>query len=263
MRPRASWCAARRSICMPFCARSTRRPRASRTHYAEQLRPALAPLRRSRASTARRRWRRRATGCSSPSSGPPPCRRAVLAILDRRLEQAETLAGVASPDFRAALDRLAAATDGRDPVLADLARQVRFAYFDEPVIAAARAKVYAARGRRPGGARGGSRAPRPRRAAGQPSSPARSRSPRRSPGGWRTRRRPLAACCWRRSRAATTACARSGRSPRRSSTATGFVTARYRHEGRPRHLATAFVEPGRAPGRHRSLRHVGCGAARR
>ena len=53
------------------------------------------------------------------------------------------LAEVASPDFRAVLDKLAAAMDGRDPVLADLARQVRFASFDQPVIAAARAKVYA------------------------------------------------------------------------------------------------------------------------
>ena len=72
----------------------------------------------------------------------PTVRPAVLAILDRWLEQ-EVRAGVASPDFRAVLDKLAAATDGRDPVLADLARQVRFASFDQPVIAAARAKVYA------------------------------------------------------------------------------------------------------------------------
>ena len=53
-------------------------------------------------------------------------RRAVLAILDRRLELADALPG-RRPDFREALDRLVAATEGRDPVLADLAREVRFA----------------------------------------------------------------------------------------------------------------------------------------
>ncbi len=70
-------------------------------------------------------------------------RSAILAILDRRLEEAEQLAGHVGDDFRDALDRLVAALDGRDPVVADLARDVRFRYFDEPVIAAARERVYA------------------------------------------------------------------------------------------------------------------------
>ena len=35
------------------------------------------------------------------------------------------------------LDRLEAATERRDPVIADLARQLRNRYFDQPVIAAA------------------------------------------------------------------------------------------------------------------------------
>ena len=35
------------------------------------------------------------------------------------------------------------ASEGRDPVLADLARDVRFRYFDEPVIAHARERAYA------------------------------------------------------------------------------------------------------------------------
>ena len=70
-------------------------------------------------------------------------RAAVVAILDRRLEHAGQLAGQLGGGFREALDRLVAATDGRDAVVADLAREVRYRYFDEPVIAAARERVYA------------------------------------------------------------------------------------------------------------------------
>jgi acetyl/propionyl-CoA carboxylase alpha subunit/acetyl-CoA carboxylase carboxyltransferase component len=69
-------------------------------------------------------------------------RAAIVAILDRRIEQAAALAGHAGDEFREALDHLVAATDGRDPVVADLAREVRYAYFDEPVIAAARDRAY-------------------------------------------------------------------------------------------------------------------------
>ncbi len=70
-------------------------------------------------------------------------RRAILAILDRRLEDAEQLTGHVGSDFREALDRLVVALEGRDPVVADLAREVRFVYFDEPVIAASRERTYA------------------------------------------------------------------------------------------------------------------------
>jgi acetyl/propionyl-CoA carboxylase alpha subunit/acetyl-CoA carboxylase carboxyltransferase component len=71
-------------------------------------------------------------------------RAAIVAILDRRLEQVDELAGHVGEDFRRALDALATALQGRDPLLADLAREVRFRYFDEPVIAAARERVYSA-----------------------------------------------------------------------------------------------------------------------
>ncbi len=68
---------------------------------------------------------------------------AVLSILDRRLEQAEarlaqSLDDPQAPrdldDLREALDRLVLALEGRDPIVADLAREVRFRYFDEPII---------------------------------------------------------------------------------------------------------------------------------
>ena len=70
-------------------------------------------------------------------------RTAIVAILDRRLEDADELAGHVGAEFREVLDRLAVALEGRDPVVADLAREVRFRYFDEPVIVEARERVYA------------------------------------------------------------------------------------------------------------------------
>ena len=70
-------------------------------------------------------------------------RAAIVAILDRRLEDADQLAGHVRDDFREVLDRLAVALAGRDPVLSDLAREVRFRYFDERVIVAARERMYA------------------------------------------------------------------------------------------------------------------------
>jgi acetyl/propionyl-CoA carboxylase alpha subunit/acetyl-CoA carboxylase carboxyltransferase component len=73
----------------------------------------------------------------------PAARAAIVAILDRRLDEADELAGRVGDDFREALDRLVVVLEGRDPVVADLAREVRFRYYDEPVIAAARDRVYA------------------------------------------------------------------------------------------------------------------------
>ncbi|HET8975723.1 MAG TPA: carboxyl transferase domain-containing protein [Solirubrobacterales bacterium] len=71
-------------------------------------------------------------------------RAAVTAILDHRLERAESLVGNVGDEFREVLDRLIAATEHRDQVVADLAREVRFRYYDEPVIEAAREEAYAA-----------------------------------------------------------------------------------------------------------------------
>jgi acetyl-CoA carboxylase carboxyltransferase component/biotin carboxyl carrier protein len=70
-------------------------------------------------------------------------RTAIVAILDRRLEDAGDLVGHVGEEFREVLDRLAIALEGRDRVLADLAREVRFRYFDEPLIADAQERVYA------------------------------------------------------------------------------------------------------------------------
>ena len=69
-------------------------------------------------------------------------RMAIIALLDRRLEQVGTLAGHVGEDFRESLDRLTAAAEGRDQILADLARETRFRYFDQPLIEAATAATY-------------------------------------------------------------------------------------------------------------------------
>jgi acetyl/propionyl-CoA carboxylase alpha subunit/acetyl-CoA carboxylase carboxyltransferase component len=71
-------------------------------------------------------------------------RAAVTAILDHRLQRAESLVGNVGEEFREVLDNLIAATEQRDQVVADLAREVRYRYYDEPVIEAAREEVYAA-----------------------------------------------------------------------------------------------------------------------
>jgi acetyl/propionyl-CoA carboxylase alpha subunit/acetyl-CoA carboxylase carboxyltransferase component len=69
-------------------------------------------------------------------------RAAIVSILERRLDQVAALAGAAGEDFREALDHLILTMEGRDPVVADLAREVRYHYFDEPVIVSVREAVY-------------------------------------------------------------------------------------------------------------------------
>ncbi len=67
---------------------------------------------------------------------------AIVAILERRLEGASEI-DPADEDLRELLDRVVAATEHSDPVVADLARAVLYRYFDEPVIDAAREAMYA------------------------------------------------------------------------------------------------------------------------
>ncbi|MBL8931084.1 MAG: hypothetical protein JNL54_13250 [Kineosporiaceae bacterium] len=58
----------------------------------------------------------------------------VVGILQRRLAARSALAHRATPERRRRYDRLAAATQGRYQVVADLARDVRFHFYDEPVL---------------------------------------------------------------------------------------------------------------------------------
>lgn len=71
-----------------------------------------------------------------------PQRTAVLAILGRRLEEADRLADTVGSDFREVLDRLIAATQARDPVVADLAWEVRYRSYDWPLFEATRLAAY-------------------------------------------------------------------------------------------------------------------------
>ncbi len=65
----------------------------------------------------------------------------VTAILERRLLHRKALARMATTTMGARLDRLALATQGRQQSIADLARDVRFHYFDEPSMEEASAEL--------------------------------------------------------------------------------------------------------------------------
>jgi acetyl/propionyl-CoA carboxylase alpha subunit/acetyl-CoA carboxylase carboxyltransferase component len=68
---------------------------------------------------------------------------AVTAILERRAAAGHAPAPGSDAELRALLHRLAAVTEGRYPAVSDLARELRFRLFDEPVLERARAEVYA------------------------------------------------------------------------------------------------------------------------
>ncbi len=67
---------------------------------------------------------------------------AVAGLLDGRLRDAETLPAPLRKELRETLDRLVAATQLRHPAIGELARSVRFAVFDGPLIAAARQRAH-------------------------------------------------------------------------------------------------------------------------
>ncbi|MEZ5194005.1 MAG: carboxyl transferase domain-containing protein [Nocardioides sp.] len=67
----------------------------------------------------------------------------VMTVLQRRLANLTALVGVSGPETRQRLERLAAAAQGRQQQVADLSRDVEFAYFDEPVMRTSIEHVYA------------------------------------------------------------------------------------------------------------------------
>jgi len=67
----------------------------------------------------------------------------VTALLERWLLEGEALTGPARDQMREVLDRLIVATQLRFPSVGELARSIRFRFFDNPVIGAARELVYA------------------------------------------------------------------------------------------------------------------------
>ena len=191
------------SRCSPTSARWRGRATTTRAIPSECAQPAGAPPRLPRsldaeaeglpapsssapARGARALRRRRPGPHARPGGGVLPpvprpssaARRAAGRARDPRPPaRAPTARGAVGDDLREALDRLVVATSGCDQMRRDLARQVRFRCFDEPVIAArARARL-----RRDGGARRGAG-----RRARAPGSGA-SGSPRssRARGRWR------------------------------------------------------------------------------
>ena len=67
----------------------------------------------------------------------------VTALLERWLQEEEVSTGPARDEVREVLDRLIVATRLRYPAVGDLARSIRFRFFDEPLIQQARDAVYA------------------------------------------------------------------------------------------------------------------------
>jgi len=67
----------------------------------------------------------------------------ILRVLERRLANVDALGPHADAAFRALMDRLVAVTHGRFAVLSEIAREVRYRYFDQPLFEQARSQVYA------------------------------------------------------------------------------------------------------------------------
>jgi acetyl/propionyl-CoA carboxylase alpha subunit/acetyl-CoA carboxylase carboxyltransferase component len=67
----------------------------------------------------------------------------ILGVLERRLKQVETVAVPADESHRKLLDRLISMTRGLFPAISDLAREVRYRCFDQPLFDRARRQVYA------------------------------------------------------------------------------------------------------------------------
>ena len=66
----------------------------------------------------------------------------VMQVFERRLSCPLSLVPQEAASFRALLDRLISLTNGVLPAVSDLAREVRYRYFDQPLFEEARKKVY-------------------------------------------------------------------------------------------------------------------------
>ena len=67
----------------------------------------------------------------------------VMAMLERRLRPPQRLAPPAQESWRGLLDRMIAMSNGQFPAVSDVAREVRYRYFDQPLFKQARKLVYA------------------------------------------------------------------------------------------------------------------------
>ncbi|ACY14645.1 Carbamoyl-phosphate synthase L chain ATP- binding protein [Haliangium ochraceum DSM 14365] len=67
----------------------------------------------------------------------------ILGVLQRKLEHVEAVRPLADDSFRELLDRLVAVTQGRFPAINDLARELRYALYERPLLEQARSRLYA------------------------------------------------------------------------------------------------------------------------
>ena len=113
--------------------------------FRARLRAALAHYGVSGPRRTRRRGagRARSTGCSSPTAGRPRTCRCCWTCCSGGSPTppaSPTLPPATREEYLRTLEHLITATQVRHPVVGDLARQVRFRSFDEPLIDAARAR---------------------------------------------------------------------------------------------------------------------------
>ncbi|MGO9125833.1 MAG: carboxyl transferase domain-containing protein, partial [Terriglobales bacterium] len=66
----------------------------------------------------------------------------VLGVLERRLQRVQKLSPPVEESLRTLLDRMIFMTNGLFPAVSDLAREVRYRYFDQPLFERARQQVY-------------------------------------------------------------------------------------------------------------------------
>jgi acetyl/propionyl-CoA carboxylase alpha subunit/acetyl-CoA carboxylase carboxyltransferase component len=66
----------------------------------------------------------------------------IAGVLQRRLRNVTRLLGRADAEFRSLLDRLVVVTHGRAQAVSDVAREVRYRYFDEPLFERTRRSLY-------------------------------------------------------------------------------------------------------------------------
>lgn len=66
----------------------------------------------------------------------------IMSMLERRLRSVQRLASPAEESFRRLLDRMIAMSNGQFPAVSDLAREVRYRYFDQALFKQARKQVY-------------------------------------------------------------------------------------------------------------------------
>ena len=135
-------CAPRRSTSTPTSGRSTSKGRGCR-HRSSRPCAVRSATTASTTSNGRRSSRRRCTGSTSHSSASAPRSRSSSTSSNAgssRAPQGDTI----DDGRRRTLDALVAATQRRHPVVADLAREVRFGIVDEPLLRAARDAMYAA-----------------------------------------------------------------------------------------------------------------------